>query len=70
MSFTEVLNELPGLTVEQRQILIRCALDLDDPPLRAADEALVEGRLNALRDAPASAISLDDMKARLRSRRK
>ena len=70
MSFTEVLNELPGLTFEQRQILIRRALELDDPALSAADESLVEGRLDALRDAPASAVSLDDMKSKLRTRRK
>lgn len=68
MSFNEVLLELPALTLEQRQLLIRRALDLDDAPLSAADEALVESRLSALHDAPASAVSLDEMKARLRSR--
>jgi len=67
MSFNEVLQELPTLIVEQRQMLIRRALELDDPPLSEADEALVESRLAALRDGPASAVSLDDMKARLRS---
>ena len=66
MSFNEVLEELPTLTVEQRQMLIRRALELDDPPLSEADEALVESRLAALRDSPASAVSLDDMKTRLR----
>jgi len=68
MSFTEVLQELPTLTFEQRQLLIRRALELDDPPLSEAEEALVESRLTEMRDAPASAISLDEMKARLRSR--
>lgn len=68
MSFTEVLQELPALTFEQRQLLIRRALELDDPPLSDADESLVESRLNALRDASASGVSLDEMKARLRSR--
>jgi len=66
MSFAEVLQELPTLTFEQRQLLIRRALELDDPPLSEAEEALVESRLAAMRDAPASAISLDEMKARLR----
>ena len=69
MSFTEVLQELPALTFEQRQLLIRRAMELDDPPLSEADESLVESRLSALRDAPASAVSLDGMKTRLRSRR-
>lgn len=66
MSFNEVLHELPALTVEQRQLLIRRALELDDLPLSQEDEALVESRLSALRDAPASAVPLDEMKSRLR----
>ncbi len=69
MSFAEVLKELPTLTVEQRQLIVRSALELDDAPLSAADESLVESRLAALRDAPASAVTLDDMKARVRSHR-
>ena len=70
MSFTDVLNELPALTFEQRQLLVRRTLELDDPPLSHADESLVESRLNALRESPASAVSLDEMKTRLRSRSK
>ena len=68
MSFNDVLLELPGLTFEQRQLLIRRALELDDAPLSAADESLVESRLAALRDAPASAVALGEMKSRLRTR--
>lgn len=68
MSFNEVLLELPALTVEQRQLLVRRVLELDDTPLSPADESLVESRLAALRDAPASAVSLDEMKTRLRTR--
>ena len=69
MSFNEVLLELPALTLEQRQLLIRRALELDDAPLSPADESLVESRLATLRDAPASAVSLDEMKGRVRSPR-
>lgn len=68
MSFAEVLQELSALTIEQRQLLIRRAIELDEPPLSAVDESLVESRLAALRDAPASAVSLDEMKKRGRSR--
>ena len=68
MSFTEVLQELSALTFEQRQLLVRRALELDDPPLSDADECLVESRLAALKDAPASVVTLDEMKSRLRSR--
>jgi hypothetical protein len=69
MSFAEVLQELPALTLEQRQLLVRRALELDDLPLSDADVSLAESRLAALQDAPASAVSLDEMKVRLRSRR-
>jgi hypothetical protein len=68
MSFTEVLHELPALNTEQRQMLIRRALELDDLPLTPEDEALVEQRLAAHRENPASSVPADDMKARLRSR--
>jgi putative addiction module component (TIGR02574 family) len=68
MSFTEVLAELPALTVSERQLLIRRALDLDDPVLSAPDEAVVEKRLADHRQNPGSAVPLDEMKTRLRSR--
>jgi hypothetical protein len=67
MSFAQVLDELPGLTVEQRQILIRRALELDDPPLSQADEALIDSRLAAHHADPNSSVSFDEMKARLRA---
>jgi putative addiction module component (TIGR02574 family) len=68
MSFTEVLQELPALSFEQRQLLVRRALELDDPTLDEADDALVDSRLAALRENPKSALSLEEMKSRLRSR--
>jgi hypothetical protein len=68
MSFTEVLQELPTLTFEQRQLVIRRALELDDPPLNEAEESLVDSRLSALRENPKSALSLEEIKSRLSSR--
>ena len=68
MSFTEVLRELPSLTLQQRQELVRRALDLDDAPLTAHDEALIAQRLADHERDPSSAIALDSMNARLRSR--
>ena len=65
-----MLEELPSLTLEQRQLVIRRALELDEPALSAADEALVEARLAAHRANPASSIPLDEVKKRLRSRSK
>jgi hypothetical protein len=67
MSFNEVIAELPRLTFAERQILIRRALELDDPPLSPADEELVEARLAQHHSDPSSSISLDEMKRRLRS---
>ncbi len=66
MSFAEVLQELPVLTVQQRQMVIRRALELEDPPLNEAEEAIVEGRLAGHRQNPASSVPLDEMKRRLR----
>lgn len=68
MSFTEVLAELPAMSVAERQLLIRRALDLDESALSAADEALAARRLADHRRNPASAVSLDEMKARVRAR--
>jgi len=70
MSFNEVIAELPRLTFEQRQILIRTALELDDPPLSATDEKLVEERLDAHHHDPSSSVPLDELKQRLRTRSK
>jgi putative addiction module component (TIGR02574 family) len=67
MSFNEAIAELPRLTFEERQILIRKALELDEPPLSAADEALVEKRLAEHHVDPTSSVPFDEMKNRLRS---
>jgi hypothetical protein len=68
MSFDEVIAELPRLTFEERQILIRRALEIDDSPLAAADEDLVAERLAAHHADPASSVPVDEIKKRLRSR--
>jgi hypothetical protein len=64
MSFNEA--ELPRLTLEERQILIRRAVELDDPPLSVADEELVESRLAEHHADPSSSVPLDEMKRRQR----
>ena len=68
MSFSDVLAELPALTVSERHLLVRRALELDDAALSAEDEAVVEMRLADHRRNPESAIPLDEMKARMRKR--
>jgi hypothetical protein len=68
MSFADVLLELPSLTLSERQLLVRRALELDDSALSPADDAVVEKRFNAHRKNPASAVPLETMKSRLGSR--
>ena len=68
MSFNEVLAELPSLSVDQRQLLMRRALELDDPTLSTEDEAIVSERLAEDHRHPASAVPRETMNARLRSR--
>ena len=70
MSLSQVLEELPGFTFEERQLLIRRAIELDDPPLSDADEARVESRLAAHHSNPTSSLPLETLKERLRSRTK
>ncbi|HEU5122844.1 MAG TPA: hypothetical protein VFW05_02135 [Verrucomicrobiae bacterium] len=60
MSFTEVLAELPALTVAERQLLIRRALDLDGAELSDEDLALAEKRLVDHHQHPETAVSLDE----------
>ncbi len=70
MSLSQVLEELPGFTFEERQLLIRRVIELDDPPFSEADETLVESRLADHHLNPTSSLPLDTLKERLRSRRK
>jgi hypothetical protein len=70
MTFSQVLKELPRLTFEERQLLIRRAIELDDPPLSKAEETLVESRLAAHHLDPTSSLPLDTLTKRLRSRKK
>jgi hypothetical protein len=69
VSFTEVLEQLPVLTFEQRQILIRQVVELDDSPFSEANDALIEERRAKYRANPDSSIPLEEMKTELRSRK-
>lgn len=70
MSLSQVLEALPAFTFEKRQILIRRVLELDEPPLSDADEAIIESRLAAHKSDPTSSLPLETLKERLRSRMK
>ena len=70
MSLSQVLEELPAFTFEERQILMRRVIELDDPPLLDTEEALIETRLAAHKLDPTSSLPLETLKERLRSRTK
>lgn len=70
MSISQVLEALPDFTFEERQLLIRRVIELDDPPFSEADETLVESRLAAHHSNPTSSLPLHTLKERLRSRKK
>ncbi len=70
MSLSEVLESLPDFTLEERQLLIRRVIELDDAPLSQEDETLVESRLAAHHLDPTSSLPLEVLEKRLRSRSK
>ena len=70
MTFSQILEELPGFTFEERQLLVRRVIELDDTPLPKAEENLAESRLAAHHSDPTSWLPLETLKERLRSRTK
>ena len=66
MSFAEVLEELPALSLAQHQELVARAIQLDDQGLSEAQDALVQ-RLDAHRASPESSVPFAKMKQHLRS---
>ena len=70
MSFSQILEALPGFTFEERQLLVRRVIELDDAPLSEAEENLVDSRLAAHHSDPTSSLPLETLKERLRSRTK
>lgn len=70
MSLSQVLEELPAFSFEERQLLVRRVIELDDPPLSEADETLVESRLADHHANPTSSLPLETVKEHLRSRTK
>jgi putative addiction module component (TIGR02574 family) len=66
MSISQILDELPHLTPQERLRVAEQALALD--ALSLEEEALVEQRLADHDRAPGTAIPLDDFLAQLRER--
>jgi len=70
MSLAQILEALPAFTFEERQLLMRRVIELDDPPLAEADERLIESRLAAHHLDPSSSVPLETLREHLKSRRK
>lgn len=66
MSISQILEELPHLSPQERLRVAERALELDT--LSAEEEALVEKRLAEHDRAPGTAIPLDDFLAQLRAK--
>lgn len=66
MSISQILDELPRLSPQERLRIAERALELD--ALSAETEALVEKRLADHDRAPGTAIPLDDFLAQLRAK--
>ena len=60
MSFAEILSEIPRLSFDERQELVRCAIAVDDAELTAEENALPDARMEDFRRQPAAGISLED----------
>jgi hypothetical protein len=67
MSLAQILDELPAFTVAERQLLVLRAIELDAPVWSAEDEERVATRLEDHRRDPSTAVSLESMKAALRT---
>jgi len=70
MSLSQILDALPAFTFEERQLLVRRVIELDESPLSDSDETLVESRLADHHSNPTSSLPLETLKERLRSRTK
>jgi hypothetical protein len=66
MSFSQILEELPRLSPQERLRVTEQALALD--ALSAEDEAVIEQRLGEHDRAPGTALPLDDFLAQLQAR--
>ena len=70
MSLSQILEALPAFTFEERQLLVRRVIELDEPALSEADERIVESRLRAHHLDPSSSLPLKTLKEHLKTQRK
>ena len=68
MSFAEILSEIPRLSFEERQELVRSAIAVDDAELTAEENALLDARMEDFRRQPDAGIPLEELREHLRQR--
>jgi putative addiction module component (TIGR02574 family) len=74
MSLSEILDEIPRLTSEQRRQVVEKVLEMEgnwldaDDNLSPEEKHLLESRLAAHDQNPASAVPWEEAKARLQAR--
>jgi hypothetical protein len=74
MSKTEILEELPRLTAEEREEITLKLIELDgewldsDDPLSDDDKTLLDSRLKDLNEHPGKSIAWSEAEARLKAR--
>ncbi len=65
MSLAEMLDQIPKLSFAERQELIRCAIEVDDPGLNSEEEAILAKRLQGFHPDEKSGIPLEDLSDRV-----
>ena len=68
MSFTQMMEELPRLTADERRLLVERACALDGTLFSSEEDAIIEARLAAQDRDPSSAVPADEILARLHTR--
>ena len=68
MSFAEILSEIPRLSFEERQELVRSAIAVDDAELTAEENALLDARMEDFRSKPEAGIPLEELREHVRQR--
>jgi putative addiction module component (TIGR02574 family) len=62
VSLTEILAEIPKLSFAERQELVRRAIELEDPDVTAEEKAILNQRIEDLRQNPNSGIPAEQLK--------
>ena len=68
MSFAEILSEIPRLSFEERQELVRRAVALDDSELTAEENALLDARMEDFRRNPDAGVPLEELRSHITQR--